>query len=54
MTDEDNPGEDPTNLMTLDQFHDRIHREALIRKGFQGLTTSHKKGRVEKGESCNC
>lgn len=42
--------DDPNDLMTLSQFHDEVHRKALVQKGVHDVTPSHKKGRVEEGE----
>lgn len=42
--------EEHDDLMTLDQYQEEVHREALIRKGSHSRITSQKKGRMEIGE----
>lgn len=38
----------PDDFMTLSQFQDGAHSEALICKGVHDALSSHKKGRVEE------
>lgn len=42
--------EEPDDSMTLDEYHNGLQKEALARKVSQNLVTSHKKGRMEKGD----
>lgn len=41
---------EPNDLMTLDQYQEEVHHEALIKKGSHTGTPSQKKGRLEISE----